>query len=395
MTTLPQARSKGFTLIELLIVIAIIALLIGILLPALGTARRTARAATCGNNLRQFSIAMAGFAKDYKDLLFSFTWKKGDPFPTDMGLNFGSKQVPFGTDEEAGRYHAVWYMRKFGGMRPEESPIPTGWFPYVRYSHLALTPYLGQKLPLVNTACPEDRWLLAVQKFYRNPTESGEEFDTSTNDDGQPTGWRTVFRSSYDIHFSNYGPDRDKMIMMPGGATRVPFYYVENGVVYFAKEAKLTFTAPGVFASKRLTNVRFPSQKTWASDDFDRHTGRGAKFYAEPSARQPLPFYDGSVRTFMSADTNPGWDPSSIVNRKNMGQRRMFTNTRQFYEPVLEGGKTVSYGPTGWYKYTRGGNLGWDVPRGPVRAKLTYNANSQVSMDKTPENELDTTQGEW
>ena len=59
------ASITGFTLIELLVVIAIIALLIGILLPALGQAQKTARLTTCGNNLRQLGVAMRTYAGDY------------------------------------------------------------------------------------------------------------------------------------------------------------------------------------------------------------------------------------------------------------------------------------------------------------------------------------------
>jgi len=58
-------KEKGFTLIELLIVIAIIAMLGALLLPALSAARERARRTTCMSNLRQFSIAYEMYAEDY------------------------------------------------------------------------------------------------------------------------------------------------------------------------------------------------------------------------------------------------------------------------------------------------------------------------------------------
>ncbi len=58
------ASARGFTLIELLVVVAIIALLIGILLPSLAKARAQAKCSTCASNMKQIYTAMYEYSGD-------------------------------------------------------------------------------------------------------------------------------------------------------------------------------------------------------------------------------------------------------------------------------------------------------------------------------------------
>jgi prepilin-type N-terminal cleavage/methylation domain-containing protein/prepilin-type processing-associated H-X9-DG protein len=62
-----HARRQAFTLIEILVVIGVIAVLIGILLPALSQARKAGRTVVCLSNQRQIGIGLMSYANEFKE----------------------------------------------------------------------------------------------------------------------------------------------------------------------------------------------------------------------------------------------------------------------------------------------------------------------------------------
>lgn len=70
----PAAGRFGFTLIELLVVIGIIALLIGLLLPSLGSARDNAKTLKCQAQLKQFGVSFQSYANGNRGFFSSGSW---------------------------------------------------------------------------------------------------------------------------------------------------------------------------------------------------------------------------------------------------------------------------------------------------------------------------------
>jgi prepilin-type N-terminal cleavage/methylation domain-containing protein len=100
-------RKKAFTLIELLVVISIIAILMAILMPALGRARESARRVLCSSNLRQIYITMGLYAADNNDKI---TDPRGRIAHAGVKPDYGNPAVSW-RGREYSRWCRKWYLR--------------------------------------------------------------------------------------------------------------------------------------------------------------------------------------------------------------------------------------------------------------------------------------------
>jgi prepilin-type N-terminal cleavage/methylation domain-containing protein len=117
-------RRAAFSLVELLVVIAIIGVLVGLLLPAVQAAREAARRASCGNNLRQFGLALLNYEGTNGRLPPGLRAKP--PFgPTDLTANATTLLLPY---FEASPLASRYYVTRPYWEQPHDvlsAPVPT------------------------------------------------------------------------------------------------------------------------------------------------------------------------------------------------------------------------------------------------------------------------------
>ncbi len=348
-----RIRAPGFTLVELLVVIAIIALLIGILLPAIGEARRAGKLTMCLSNQKQFGVATGSYAADYEDRIWAFTWRKtGTPNNLKLPSQWAQYQQA-GDDVAAGKMQALDILSRRTGRDPSDFfPISgAAWIPHVLYTHLVIQDYLAARLPEKMVVCPEDVHRNNWQIDPKNNFEQNvwQPFQAAGTD---PINRRWPYSASYQPPSATYDrtPTPSQRISQAGAHN---FYWVPAGCV---------------LGNLRMSDVQFPAKKVHLHDQEQRHYTKKRVFFGWAGSRQPLLMFDGSVNIEITGAEvyqhqrlnrlmkgNEGWNPTQPQSTSPT----FIDYTPATWEAPAQGQFGIDTTP-GYYRWTREGLDGID-----------------------------------
>ncbi|MGH7242296.1 MAG: hypothetical protein ACREJD_02625 [Phycisphaerales bacterium] len=373
--------SRGFALRDALFGTCALAALAAITVPALSQVRMDSGRQVCIGNYRFISATSGSYINDHAGRMWALDWKAGMPNPEQPGTYFGS-------DRDAQAYQAVSIYRRLSNLTPQESPVPASAMLQILNAHAALLDYLNTPLTSANVAAPASFMVCPEDWTRQNYLDGKYKPLPATGGDNSFGVWRWIFSSSYRWDVYQWSPSRTYRTLNPHGqlALAPMVFQTADASDFWNIEGDSTIL--NAWGPKQATEVRFPSSKVFLSDDYARHNGK-PRYYAYQDAAQDLLFHDGSVRFLRSDSTNPGWNAQKRSTRSSMTTRFAHTKQSDVFGTVDNGAASANFA-AGWYRWTRGGLYGWDVPR--ARAMVGKLPNPSVI-----ENEVDTSAatGEW
>ncbi len=344
----PRRTKRGvggrcaFTLIELLIVISIIAILIGTLLPALGSARAGARLARCTSNLGQLARSNVAYQTDFKDRIATYSWEPGKAYSQWSDLN----NAPSWPQSAANQ--AVDILRRRTG-RTDLAPLGNNYLPNRAYNHLVLMEYMTTSAPEPTMACPEDA---VLQGWQKSPVTLA---DPIPKDFSQSKGKIWAYSSSYQPVPVVWAPDKPPTVWQKQDDHNL--FWID--ISFMSTSGSRGWKPRGVW------EVQYPAQKVHTFEFISRHSGKRPLFYAYSTARVPIQFFDGHVATRKTGDANPGFDPT--LANLNLATTYRYDPTILGFEPPALGLDGLSYDwVKGYYRWTRGGLKGIDFDGGEI-----------------------------
>lgn len=335
-------RRRGFTLTELLVCVAIVALLLSILLPALRGARSASRLGADLANLSQLGRSGGAYALDHRDLLWGYSWTPdrtpgaaGDLAVASTAGNLEAIQAQF-----------AHLMRTAAGV--EGFPARLNILPQLLYSHLTATDYLSGRLPEPAVACPEDRVRLA---WAADPAgaaagrTSPAPPDLSTDPQGAHARW--AFSSSYEVSAAAWDKPQDIDFDKPGSPWVRRRSFNDTHFAYVV--------SPQGHGQRRYTDVAFPAGKVHMHDAHQRHAGQATMHFGVPGARVTVLTFDGGAALRRNSDANPGWHPRTPGAA---APHRYFYRPASWEPPTSDG--SAAEPVLGYFRWTRGGLKGID-----------------------------------
>jgi prepilin-type N-terminal cleavage/methylation domain-containing protein len=286
-------QSRGFTIIELLVVVSIIALLIGMLLPAISKARDSAKVTQSLSNLRNLAAAHQSYAAEWNDRQFTLVrddlamYGSAESYPTHPSIELGLGMLG-DTYQMIALHMSGDALAQFPANADFLFPIypsqrTRGWFrlPNAR----AFNTYVNDRFYDPTFYAPKDH--IVVDSI-------GQEFDS-------PWQYSSPDSGLNDLRFSSYS-------ISPAGLFSPAILAAKDPVL----SPSIDSLPAAAFRVPSMSQARHPSLKTHMLENHWLQGGRGSAcipgFLATPYDCQPYffnlsvdsapcsMFFDGSVR---------------------------------------------------------------------------------------------------